>query len=199
MKTLSTIAAILIATTAATAQTQLVRGEVDSVSGTNRFVLDCTRIPLVSATVDLRALHDATRQQDLFVEMQVRNAGSPSQPVLDVVSATIRPETFDMGNLRFGRSESWEVFGVPGSPAWVFVNHRSQTGYLPLGAAGTWLLGNALPIRNGTISGVGRFRFEFTMPTLPALVGQEFSAQAIVQENGVFRITEPDCKEVRND
>ncbi len=50
-------------TAGVTAQTQLVRGDVDSVSGSNRFQLDCTRIPLTSSTVNLEQLHDQSRQR----------------------------------------------------------------------------------------------------------------------------------------
>ena len=44
----------------------------------------------------------------------------------------------------------------------------------------------------------GRFQTRFTMPTLPALVGQEITGQAVIQDGAGFLISNPDCKEVRN-
>ncbi|MEM7203302.1 MAG: hypothetical protein AAF628_23770 [Planctomycetota bacterium] len=73
-------------------------------------------MPLVSSVVNLQALHDASRQQDIEYEMSVQNIGTPGAPILDVLSAVEIPETLDMGNLRFGRSETWEVFGRPAPP-----------------------------------------------------------------------------------
>jgi hypothetical protein len=184
----------------ALAQTQLVVGDVDAIQGTNLFRLDCTNIRLVSTTVNLQQLHDLSRQQDIEFEMQVRDVSAGGTTTLDVVSARAIPEQFDMGNLRFGRSETWEVFAAPGSPVWMFVNATSQTSYTPLGSFGTWLLGgNALPMANGVASAIGRFQINFTMPTIPALVGASFTSQAVVQQGGVFSITNPDCKVVRND
>ena len=182
-----------------TAQTQLLRGDVDSISGTNRYQVDCTNLEIVSSTVDLRALHDASRRQDIDYEMRVRPTTVGGRAVLEVVAATPIPEQMDMGNLRFGRNETWEVFGPAGSEVWIFVNVPSASSYLPLGAAGSWLLGTALPFRTGQIDGFGRLRFGFTMPTIPALVGRTISSQAVLRSNGVFSITAPDCKEVRND
>lgn len=184
-----------------TAQTQLVRGDVDVIQNTNpdRFQLDCTGIPLVSSTVNLRQLHDASRQQDIEYEMEVVDIGTGGRTVLDVRSARVIPELFDMGNLRFGRSETWETFAAPGSQVWTFVDFRAATRYLPIGPAGTWVLGaGAFAIASGTTSAIGRFQFQFTMPTVPALVGTEFTAQSVVQENGVFWLTNPDCKDVRS-
>lgn len=184
-----------------TAQTQLVRGDVDGIQNTQGlFQLECTQVRLVSSTVNLQALHDASRQQDIEYEMQVTQVGT--NPVtLDVVSATQIFEMFDMGNLRFGRNETWEVFGVPGNPAAVYMDLRANTNYAPFGSWGTWVLGpNAFLFNQGTINALGRFRFQFTMPNLPQFVGVEFTAQALTLDaNGAPLITNPDCKEVRND
>ncbi len=181
------------------AQNQLVRGDVDSVQNTNRFVLKCTNVPLVSTTVNLQQLHDATRQQNLTVEMTVRDIGTTT-PVLDVLAAQIVPERMDMGNLRFGRTETWEVFAAPGSHAWIFVDVMASTGFLGFGDAGAWVLGrNAALLANGPVGALGRFQLRFQMPDIPALVGQTFVSQAIVQENGTLLLTEADCKAVRAD
>ena len=183
------------------AQTQLVRGDVDGIRNTvNQFQLDCTTIPLTSATVNLQQLHDQSRQQDIEYELQVRNVGTAANPILDVVSATVIPEMFQMGNLRFGRSETWEVFGTPGATAYMFVDAMGNTRYQPLGAAGTWLLSSAaLPVASGPISAIGRFQIRFTMPSIPALVGQTFVGQGAIVDRSTLTITNADCKEVRND
>ena len=196
-KTLFLAAAL---TASLTAQTQLVRGDVDGIQNTaGRFQLDCTTIQLTSATVNLQQLHDQSRQQDIEYEMQVRNVGTAANPILDVVSATVIPEMFQMGNLRFGRAETWEVFGNPGATAYMFVDAMGNTRYTPLGGAGTWLLsGAALPVANGTISAIGRFQTRFTMPNIPALVGQIFVGQGVIVDGGAVTITNADCKDVRS-
>ena len=49
------------------------------------------------------------------------------------------------------------------------------------------------------MNALGRFRFNFTMPTIPQLVGVEFTSQAVVVEpTGLLLVTNPDCKDVRN-
>jgi len=193
------VAPILLATTAF-AQPQLVRGDVDGIQGTNRFQLECTQIPLVSNAVNLQALHNLSSGQDIEFEMMVNNIGTLQSPVLDVLSAQQIPEIFDMGNLRFGRSETWEVFGVPNSRTAVYLGLRAGTQYHPFGPFGTWVMGpESVLLQLGTISGLGRFQFRFTMPTIPQLVGVEFTSQALVVEpSGSLLITNPDCKEVRD-
>ena len=185
------------------AQTQLVRGDVDAIQGTNLFRLDCTNIGLVSNTVDLQALHNASRQQDIEYEMQVVNVSAGGQATLNVVSAVQIPEMFGMGNLRFGRSETWEVFGMPGSATAIFVALPSATSYAPFGAAGTWLMGaQAGLFAQGTINALGRFQVRFQMPTIPGLVGTTVSSQALILEQGggftTLVITNPGCKDVRS-
>lgn len=193
------LAVTLLCAVPVTAQTQLLRGDVDGIQGTNRFQLDCTNIELVSATVNLQQLHDMSRQQNIDYEMQVRPTSIGGRFALDVLSATPIPEAFGMGNLRFGRSETWEVFAPAGSEVWTFVSVPSLSSYMPLGNAGTWLIGtDSVPFVQGVTDPAGRFQFRFTMPTIPALVGTVFNGQAIVRTNGVFSVTAPDCKEVRN-
>lgn len=188
---------LLLATTAV-AQTQLVRGDIESISGTNQFRLDCTDIQLVSRTVNLQQLHNASQQQKIDYEMQVNLVGS-NPTVLDVVSAVPIAEILDMGNLRIGRSDSWEVRGTPGSAAAVFLTARSLTSYLPFGTAGTWLLGSTnVLVNQGKISGQGQLRFDLTPPNLPALVGAEFTSQALVAEPSGLLITNPGCKVLQN-
>ena len=192
-----TLIATLLSVASITAQTQLVRGEVDRIQNTqNLFQLKCTTIRLTSATQNLNALHDATRQNPLVLEMQVTDTfGNGSS--LEVVSASLIPRQHDMGNLRFGRAETWEVFAAPGSQIWVFVA-GTDTRYLPLGDAGTWILGSsALPFFDGAANAGGSLRRDVTMPTIPALVGTVFTSQSVVATNGVFRLTNPECKAVR--
>ncbi len=182
------------------AQTQLVRGDIDQQRGTNRFFLDCTdSVELISNTVSLAALHTASQQQNFEYAMQVRLVSVGATTVLDVVSATQIPEMFQMGNLRFGRRETWEVFGTPGSFSVIYGSLRASAGYIPFGAAGTWVIGtpNVL-INQGVIAANGQWRFDLQMPTLPALVGTEITSQAVLLDNaGTLTITNPDCKDVR--
>ena len=193
------LASALIAT-CASAQTQMVRGDIDGIRGTNRFRLDCTNIELVSATVNLQQLHDLSRQRDIEFEMQVRNVSAGGRTVLDVVSATQIPEMFDMGNVRLGRSDTWEAFYTPGSAVGMFVTAEALTSYGPLGAAGTWLLGPTfLPIAFGTTNFAGRFQIDFQPPNNPSFIGANLTAQALILDpNNVLVITNPDCKDVRN-
>ena len=180
---------------AVSAQTQLVRGKVEDVSGTNRFILDCTTIPLVSRALNLNTLVGAQWN------LQVIDVGTPGAPRLDVQSATPATKIFDMGNLRFGRAERWQVNYTPGSMTAVFVQATSATSYLPLGAAGAWLLGaNAAFVNAGVVNGQGQFEFRLTMPTIPSLVGVSFSGQAVVAPpSAPLLITNADCREVRAD
>jgi hypothetical protein len=200
MNSFTTLCAAAALATTTLAQTQLVRADVDGIQGTQQFQLDCTQVRIVSTSVDLQALHDQSRQTDIEYAMQVRQVAA-NPPVLEVMSATAIPELFGMGNLRFGRTETWEVFGAPGSATAVFIALRSQAGYLPLGAPGAWLLGpNFALLQTGALNGVGRFQFGFQIPAIPGLEGTAISGQAIViPPGGQPLITNPDCKVVRAD
>lgn len=192
---------LLLALTASTlAQTQLVRGDIEDQN--NIFFLDCAnQVRLVSNTVNLRALHDASRQQDIEYEMQVIDVSSGGQRTLDVITATAIPEQFNMGNLRFGRSDRWEFFGPAGTIASIWMNARALGIWAPIPGLGAWLVGlPALHIRDGVTDALGRFQFNLQPPTVPDLVGVAFTAQAIYQlPNGFIGISNADCKLVRND
>jgi hypothetical protein len=194
----TTLLSTLLCALPLSAQTQLLRGDVDTIQGTNRFQLDCTNLEIVSNTVNLQALHDASRQQDIDYEMQVRPALVAGRSVLEVLSATAIPEQFQMGNLRFGRAETWEFFAPAGSEVWALVGLPANASYLPLGDAGTWLIGAATPFLQGVVGPTGVLQVRVTMPTVPALVGTVFNAQAVIRTGGVLSITAPDCKEVRS-
>ena len=201
MKTFGNVllASALIAATAG-AQTQLVRGDINGIRGTNRFLLDCTNIELVSTTVSLQALHDLSRRNDIEFEMQVVNVSVPGQTVLNVVSATQIPEIFQMGNLRLGRSDTWEVFYTPGSVAGMFVTAEALTSYGPLGPMGTWLLGPTfLPIAFGTTNAAGRLQVDFQPPNNPSFIGADLTGQALILDpTGNLLISNPDCKTVQS-
>ena len=184
--------AVLILSGHAQAQTQLLRGKVEDVSNEqNEFFLDGTNIPLISKRFDLDSF---VGQQQV---MGVVNVGTATEPVLDVISFASTAKIFDMGNLELGRSKRWEVMAPTGSLAIVFVNFTDQTSYLPFGSAGTWLLGeSAAAMAAGVTDEDRQFQFDFTMPNIPDLVGTSFTAQALVQTDGVFSISNPDNKEV---
>ncbi len=199
MKTITSILGALLLATTLSAQTQLVRGDIDSIQNTNRWRLDCTNIELVSQTVNLQALHDASRQQDIEYELQVRDVSTSTQTILNVISATTIPELFDMGNIRLGRSDRWHVMGPVGHAAAVYLTgNASNTAYLPLGAMGTWLLTNFNLLTVGQISALGRYEFNLTPPNNSSLVGLVFTGQAITVGAGAISITNAQCKEVRS-
>lgn len=199
MKLLHSIVTCALLVGASHAQTQLVRGDIDSIQGTPRFQLDCTFIELVSSTVNLQALENASSQSNIEYDMQVTVVGT-NPVVLNVVSATPVLEMMQMGKLRLGETDSWEVNGTPGANAWVFIGDRQTTGYFPAGALGTWVLGGPIALlAQGSIAFNGQFRFNFSMPNVPAFVGVEITSQAIVQQPaGNLLITNSDCKEIEN-
>ena len=71
----------------AMAQTYRIVGDVDAIQGTNLFELDCTHIRLVSTTVNLQQLHDASRQQNIEYDMQVTDVSAGGLTILNVLSA----------------------------------------------------------------------------------------------------------------
>jgi hypothetical protein len=133
--------------------------------------------------------------------MQVTDVSAGGLTILNVLSAVAVPEQFNMGNLRFGRSQTWDLFGAPGSLFQVFINTRAQTSLLRIpGFNNAWFLtAAAVPFHSGMMSG-GFIQFPFTMPTIPALVGTEFSAQTVLADSANnVTLTNPDCRVVRND
>jgi len=192
--------AIPLLAISAFAQSFTIRGDVDVIQNTNLFELDCTRIRLVSTAVDLQALHNASRQQNIEYDMQVVDVSSGGLTILNVLSAVAVPEQFDMGNLRFGRSETWDLAGTAGSRYAIFVNDRNATSLLALPAfSNSWFMGpNAVQIFSGTMN-AAFIQIPFQMPTIPALVGAQFSAQTLLlSPSNALSITHADCKIVRN-
>lgn len=183
----------------ALAQSFTIRGDVDAIQGTNLFELDCTRIRLVSTAVDLQALHNASRQQNIEYDMQVVDVSAGGLTILSVLSAVAVPEVFDMGNLRFGRTETWDLRGIAGSLYEIWVNDRNATSLLALPTfSNSWFVGpGAVRIFAGTLTG-GFVQIPFQMPTIPALVGVEFTSQALLMSpSNVLSLTHADCKDVR--
>lgn len=175
-------------------QTQLLRGKVEDVKNTqNRFVLDCTNIPLTSTALNLNNLVG-----NQYI-MQVVNTGSASSPSLDVKSATATTKVFDMGNIRLGRADRWQVRWKAGSSAAVGVTVTAATSYIPAGPLGTFLLGPQFALlKRGQVNQLGVFEFSYQPPNITSLVGLSITGQALVQEtNGFLLLSNPDCKEVR--
>ena len=197
LSTLLLVPAALAATLSA--QTQTVRGQVENVKNTqNQFFLDCTTIPLVSSKLNLNLLAGHQNKQEYV--LQVINKGTAANPVLDVQSATPTTKVFDMGNLRIGRSDRWQVRWKPGSDTVIAVTLTSWTGYAPMGPLGTFLLGpNFIIFNSGRVNQLGVFEFSYRPPNIPTLVGTSFTGQALVREpNGFQFLSNPDCKEVRS-
>lgn len=180
-----------------TSSSYTILGEVEDVRNTiGQFYLDCTEIPVTSTAVDLNFLQ---AQPGVF-ELTVTDIGTPGQPLLRVDNAVPALRTHDMGNLRIGRAERWEVLGAPGSYAITHGQLTRQTRWQPISGFGVFLLGaNSIPVHRGFIGPFGRLEFNFTMPNVPALVGTEFTSQSLVlSPNGTGQFTNADCKEVRN-
>lgn len=180
-------------TTLALAQTQILRGKVEDVpSTTNQFFLDGTNLPLTSAALNLNTI---LGQQMILT---VVNTGTPTAPVLDVITAAATTKVFDMGNLRVGRADTWQVNALAGSIAFVFVDVTTGTGYQPFGAFGTFLLGsNAVTVTSGITNGLSQFEFSFAVPLAAApFVGTGFTGQALVGDHGTWFFSNPDSKVV---
>lgn len=184
----------LVSCSIATAQVHPLRGGVESVPGTNRFVLACTDVPVVSTAVDLRQL--VAKKHHLA--MKVVDVGTPGQPVLDILDITEASRVLDMGDLLLGQASTWEVRGAPGGIAFVFVGLRSGTGFVPLGSAGALLLGpGAGTLASGPIDSTGSFRFTFTTPFLQGLFDLEIASQALVAGGGLDPfLSNADCRRV---
>jgi len=180
--------------TSLSSQTQLLRGKIEDVKNTqNRFVLDCTSIPLTSTALNLNTLVG-----NQYI-MQVVNTGSASSPSLEVKSVTATTKVFDMGNIRLGRADRWQVRWKPQSTTAVGVTATVATSYAPLGSLGTFLLGQQFVLMaRGQVNQLGVFEFSYQPPNITSLVGLSVTGQALVQEpNGFLLLSNPDCKEVR--
>lgn len=180
------------------AQSFSIRGDVDAIQGTNLFELDCTRIRLVSNAVNLQALHDASRQQNIEYDMVVTDVSAGGLTILNVLSATAVPEQFNMGNLRFGRSETWDLTAATGTRFGMFINLRNATSLSLLGLNNAWFLGaNAVLLLSGTMP-APFIQVPFTMPNIPQMVGVEISAQTVLLDAAnTLSLTHLDCKDVR--
>ena len=186
------IAAALLAASTAAQATQTLRGKVEDVQGTaNQFFLDCTSIPLTSAALNLN-LHIGQQ----FV-MEVINTGTSQNPSLEVVTVTATAKSFDMGNLRLGKSATWEAFSNPGEFAMMFAGQTANTGYMPFGSAGVWLIGSdTMTIHSGFTNQLGALQVSVTMPNVPSLIGTSYTAQALISNSGTWFFSNPDCKTV---
>ncbi len=195
MKLTRLLALSLVITASLSAQSHTVRGSIEDVQGTpNSFFLDCTTIPVQSSALDLNLFMD----KELL--MTVVNIGTATSPILRVDAAQEIAQIFGMGNLRLGKTDTWEVSGAAGSTASIFYTDTLLTGFAPLGSAGSVLLGPLFfHLATGTISPVGQFKFVFNTPNLPAFVGLSVTSQAlVVNADQSFILSNPDCKVVEN-
>jgi hypothetical protein len=170
----------LLFTTLLAAQTNTLRGKIEDVPATpNQFVLDGTNLPLVSSALNL----------NLWVGqhavMQVVNVGTATVPVIRIDSAVLTTQVMDMSNLRIGQTSNQEVRAPAGSAAFIFLDFASNTGFLPFGGFGVWLLGTAPYLFAGGITNaLNSFQAPFTLPANPALVGMQLTSQAFVGDHG---------------
>jgi len=175
------------------AQTVTLRGQVEDVPGTpNQFILDGTNLPLVSTALNLNLL---VGQQAI---MQVVDVGTPGAPVIRVDSSVPTAKVMDMGNLRLGQTSTFEVNAPAGSAAFMFLDFQSNTGFLPAGSLGTWLLGlSPFLLAGGITNGQNQFQTPFFTPPNPQLIGLRISSQAFVGDHGNWFFSNPDDRTVQ--
>jgi hypothetical protein len=192
MRVLALLSVSLVSATLLTAQTHTLRGKVEDVQGTtNQFFLDGTHLPLVSSALNLNAW---VGQQAI---LQAVNIGTAQSPVIRVDAAVATTKVMDMGNLRLGQTSTFEVVAPAGSAAFMFLDFTSNTGFLPFGGFGVWLLGTAPYLLAGGITNPqNQFQAQFTTPAIPSLVGLEVSSQALVGDHGNWFFSNADGKTV---
>lgn len=193
MRYLPAACSSLLFAAAAAAQTYTLQGKVEDVSGTaNQFYLDGTNLTLVSTALNLNAW---VGQQAI---LDVVDIGTPSAPVLRVDAATPTTKVMDMGNLRLGQTQTWEVFAPAGTGAFIFMDWTANTGFRPIpGFAGVYLLGLSPHFLTGGITNAaGAFQTTFTTPNNPTLVGLEVTSQALYVPGGVWTFSNVDSKTI---
>jgi len=175
------------------AQSVVLRGKVEDVSGTSgQFFLDCTDVDLSSSAFNL----------NLFVGAQTEIHGtwngSVSNPAVVVEAIQVVQETFEIGGGgKIGEEARPHVTGAPGSLAVTFAS--LSTSFAPLGSSGTAFLGgNPFPTGAGTIGGSGQIEFSIPIPNDPALIGVDVFGQGAVVAAGNVLLTNPDCKTLEN-
>jgi hypothetical protein len=170
----------LLFTTLLAAQTDTLRGKIEDVPGTtNQFVLDGTNMPLFSSALNLKLW---VGQNAI---MQVVNVGTATVPVIRIDSAVPTKQVMDMGNLRIGQTSNQEVLAPAGSAAFIFLDFASNTGFLPFGGFGVWLLGTSPHLFAGGITNaLNSFQAPFAVPANRALIGMELTSQAFVGDHG---------------
>lgn len=190
MTKLQIVLSLFALTAALSAQTHTVRGGVEDVQNTqNQFFLDCTNIPVFSNTIDLNLWTDTD------AIMQVVNVGTAGNPTLRVESIAPSAKVFDMGNLRFGQSNTWEVNAPAGSFAMMFIDFTANTGFNPVPGLDVYLLGpSAFTLASGMTTAQGQFQTSFTVPNMPQFAGISVSSQALVLESTNWYFSNPDCK-----
>lgn len=194
MRFLSAVCTSLLFVATAAAQTYTLNGKVEDVPGTvNQFFLDGTRIPVVSTVLNLNAWVGTQASLDVV------NIGTASAPILRVDAAAPTAKVMDMGNLRLGQTQTWEVFAPAGTGAFIFMDWTDNTGFRPIpGFSGVYLLGLSPHFLTGGITNAaGVFQTTFTTPNNPTLVGLEVTSQALYVPGGVWTFSNVDAKTIQ--
>jgi hypothetical protein len=125
--------------------------------------------------------------------------GSVVAPAIVVTAVQAVPKSFEItGPPKIGKLVHPTVTAAPGSVAFAFV--AVTNAFLPLGAAGTGVLGGVIvPTGSGTVGGTGVLQLNLTIPNDPILVGVDAIGQAVVVDPGLaaFWFTNPDCIEIK--
>lgn len=193
MRILPLLSSSLLFVVTLAAQTETLRGKVEDVQGTaNQFFLDGTNLPLVSTALNLNLW---VGQQAI---LQVVNIGTATAPVIRVDAAVATTQVMDIHNLRLGQTNNMEVFAPAGSAAFIFLDFTANTGFLPAGAFGVWLLSASPYLHAGGITAAQNvFQAPFTTPNIPSLVGLQITSQAFVGDHGTWFFSNPDGKTVQ--
>lgn len=182
---------LLVLSPLAAAQSVMLRGKVEDVSGTSgQFFVDCTGVDLSSAAFNL----------NLFVGSQTEIHGtwngSSTNPAIVVTDIQVVPESFEIGGGgKIGEAAKPTVTGAPGSLAVTFAS--TSTSFAPLGAWGSSFLGgNPFHTGTGTIPGGGKLELSVHVPNDPTLIGVDVFGQGAIIDTvaGSVLLTNPDCK-----
>ena len=174
--------ALLLATGALTAQTVVVRGEIQSGRATGCYycpsvpwALKYSEWPLTSSTVNLALWLNQP------VEVTGNWNGSTTAPSIDVTAVRFVTQSFGFsGSGAIGGSFRFTTVGTPGDVA---INAAAlDRGFaVPLGTV-TFLIDPALAfvVGIGSIDSAGQFRSDLPIPNNPALVGMQVFGQALI-------------------
>lgn len=184
-------AAALLTSATVSAQTVVVRGQIQSGRATGCYycpsvpwALKYSETPITSSSVNLNLY------LGLDVEITANWNGSTSAPSLDVTAVSIVSQSFSFaGQGRLGQDFRFTVNGTPGDFA---INAGSfDRSFLAFGQLGFFLDPTvAFVLGIGAIDGGGQFRSVLSIPNDPSFVGLHVFGQGLIAPaNGALYTT----------